>query len=37
MKIDWFKIQIICGSIVIAGFFVGNMHKTGKKYDRSSR
>ena len=34
MKIDWLKILIICGSIVIAGFFVGNMHKTGKKYDR---
>jgi hypothetical protein len=34
MKIDWLKILIICCSIVIAGFFVGNMHKTGKKYDR---
>ena len=34
MKIDWLKTLIICGSIVIAGFFVGNMHKTGKKYDR---
>jgi hypothetical protein len=34
MKIDWLKILIICSSIVIAGFFVGNMHKTGKKYDR---
>lgn len=34
MKIDWLKTLIIFGSIVIAGFFVGNMHKTGKKYDR---
>jgi len=34
MKIDWLKTLIIFSSIVIAGFFVGNMHKTGKKYDR---
>ena len=34
MKIDWLKTLIICTSIVIAGFFVGNMHKTGKRYDR---
>ena len=34
MKIDWLKTLILCTSIVIAGFFVGNMHKTGKKYDR---
>ena len=34
MKIDWLKTLIICASIVLAGFFVGNMHKTGKKYDR---
>ena len=34
MKIDWLKTLIICTSIVIAGYFVGNMHKTGKKYDR---
>lgn len=25
---------MICGSIIIAGFFIGNMHRTGKKYDR---
>ncbi len=31
---DWFKTILICGSIVIAGYFVGNMHRTGKKYDR---
>lgn len=35
MKTDWLKIVLICISIVIAGYFVGNMHKTGKKYDRS--
>lgn len=34
MNIDWLKTLIIFSSIVIAGFFVGNMHKTGKKYDR---
>ncbi len=34
MKTDWLKIILICISIVIAGYFVGNMHKTGKKYDR---
>jgi hypothetical protein len=31
---DWIKTLMICGSIIIAGFFIGNMHKTGKKYDR---
>jgi len=34
MKIDWLKTIVIALSLVIAGFFVGNMHKTGKKYDR---
>lgn len=34
MKTDWLKIVLICISIVLAGYFVGNMHKTGKKYDR---
>ncbi|MFC2101515.1 SIMPL domain-containing protein [Bacteroidota bacterium] len=34
MKIDWLKTLIISAAIVIAGFFIGNMHKTGKKYDR---
>ena len=33
-NIDWVKTLIISLSIVIAGFFIGNMHKTGKKYDR---
>jgi hypothetical protein len=32
-NISWLKTAIIFSSIVIAGFFVGNMHKTGKKYD----
>ncbi len=31
---DWFKVALICASVVLAGYFVGNMHKTGKKYDR---
>ncbi len=32
-NISWLKTAIIFSSIVIAGFFIGNMHKTGKKYD----
>jgi hypothetical protein len=34
MKIDWIKTLIFSASIVMAGYFIGNMHKTGKKYDR---
>jgi hypothetical protein len=34
INLDWIKTAIISVSIVIAGFFIGNMHKTGKKYDR---
>ncbi|MDF1574396.1 MAG: SIMPL domain-containing protein [Bacteroidales bacterium] len=34
MKTDWLKTLILSISLVVAGFFVGNMHKTGKKYDR---
>jgi len=33
-NLDWVKILILSGSVVIAGYFIGNMHKTGKKYDR---
>jgi len=33
-KLDWLKFLLVAFSIVLAGFFVGNMHKTGKKYDR---
>jgi hypothetical protein len=33
-NIDWIKTLMICISIALAGYFVGNMHKTGKKYDR---
>ena len=36
-NMNWFKIVLICCSIVIAGFFIGNMHKIGKKYDRYVR
>ena len=32
---DYFKVLILAAAIVIAGYFVGNMHKTGKEYDRS--
>lgn len=31
---DWLKVVVLALSIVIAGYFVGNMHKTGKQYDR---
>lgn len=32
--VDWLKTLMVSGAIVLAGFFIGNMHKTGKKYDR---
>jgi len=32
--LDWLKIIVLALAIVIAGYFVGNMHKTGKQYDR---
>ncbi len=31
---DWLKTTLLSISIVLAGYFIGNMHKTGKKYDR---
>lgn len=33
-NLDWFKIIIVSIAIAAAGYFVGNMHKIGKKYDR---
>jgi len=33
-NLDWLKAGILGISIILAGFFIGNMHKTGKKYDR---
>lgn len=35
MKIDWLKTLLFSAAVVIAGFFIGNMHKIGKQYDRS--
>lgn len=32
--LDWLKVLILALSVVIAGYFIGNMHKTGKQYDR---
>jgi hypothetical protein len=32
--LDWLKVALISASVVLAGYYVGNMHKTGKKYDR---
>ena len=34
-KFDWLKVLILAAAIVLAGYFVGNMHKTGKAFDRS--
>lgn len=34
MKLNWLKILIFSAAIAIAGYFIGNMHKIGKKYDR---
>lgn len=31
---SWIPALLLSASIVIAGYFVGNMHKTGKAYDR---
>jgi hypothetical protein len=33
-EMNWLKTAFLGISIVIAGYFVGNMHKTGKKFDR---
>lgn len=32
--LDWPKALVISIAIILAGFFIGNMHKTGKRYDR---
>jgi hypothetical protein len=32
--LDWLKVVVLGLAIVLAGYFVGNMHKTGKQYDR---
>ena len=32
--LDWLKVVVLALAIVLAGYFVGNMHKTGKQYDR---
>ncbi len=32
--LSWLKIVVLSLAIVLAGYFVGNMHKTGKQYDR---
>ncbi|HPE77944.1 MAG TPA: SIMPL domain-containing protein [Draconibacterium sp.] len=32
-NLNWQKSVLLGISIIIAGFFIGNMHKTGKKYD----
>ncbi len=31
---DWLKVIVLSLAIVVAGYFVGNMHKIGKEYDR---
>lgn len=32
--LDWIKVGVLSIAIVISGYFIGNMHKTGKQYDR---
>ena len=34
-NMDWIKVLVLSAAIVLAGYFVGNMHKTGKAFDRS--
>jgi len=34
MKLDLIQTTILAAAIILAGYFVGNMHKTAKKYDR---
>lgn len=33
-ELDWLKTLIVFIGLIIAGYFIGNMHKTGKQYDR---
>ena len=33
-ELSWLKVAILAGSVVLSGYFIGNMHKTGKRYDR---
>ncbi|WP_430811690.1 MULTISPECIES: SIMPL domain-containing protein [unclassified Carboxylicivirga] len=33
-NLDWIKAAMLSVALLGAGYFVGNMHKTGKKYDR---
>ncbi|EPR71578.1 SIMPL domain-containing protein [Cyclobacterium qasimii] len=35
MKFDWLKTLVFSAAVIIAGFFIGNMHKIGKQYDRT--
>lgn len=33
-NLDWLKVVVLGLAVILAGYFVGNMHKTGKHYDR---
>jgi hypothetical protein len=33
-NLDWLKVVVLGLAVVLAGYFIGNMHKTGKQYDR---
>ena len=35
MKIVWLKTLLFSAAVIIAGFFIGNMHKICKQYDRT--
>ena len=32
--LSWLKVALVAGAVALAGYFIGNMHKTGKRYDR---
>lgn len=34
-KTSWIKIALISMALIISGYFIGNMHKTGKAYNRT--
>src|SRR6056300_668309 len=33
-NLDWLKVVVLGLAVILSGYFVGNMHKTGKQYDR---
>ena len=33
-NLNWIRTLILAAGFIVAGYFIGNMHKTGKQYDR---